>query len=144
MLAHQRGDRRDLDHLMAQRLRVIITLEMDAAAAALVGTMLLHRIAPLDRQQLRPSSWVPLADLPACVHCLCGGVRLIPKPLLEEGLEVLRELRPIRSRREARGFQLLLQLMGLLLLGKEQPPDTESCRRVAPGNFPPRLPQIRT
>jgi hypothetical protein len=46
MFDHQRCDRRDLDHLMAQWLK-ILTLQMGAAAAAVLWMVFLHRIAPL-------------------------------------------------------------------------------------------------
>ena len=48
MLDHQRGDRRDLDHLMAQRLR-ILALQLGAAAATRVRVVLDHLVNALDR-----------------------------------------------------------------------------------------------
>jgi hypothetical protein len=55
MLDHQRRDRRDLDHQMAQGIG-ILSLQQRAAAAAGIGVVLHHLIHPLDRQQLRPRS----------------------------------------------------------------------------------------
>lgn len=55
VLDHQRRDRRDLDHLMAQGLG-ILTLQQLAATAACLWVVLHHLIQPLDRQQLRPGS----------------------------------------------------------------------------------------
>jgi hypothetical protein len=52
MLNHQRRDRRDLDHLMAQRCR-ILSLQQGAATAAGIRVVLHHLIHPLNRQQLR-------------------------------------------------------------------------------------------
>ena len=63
MLDHQRRDRRDLDHLMAQRLR-IFPLQVGAAAAAVLRMVLLHRIAALHRQQLRTSPGMALLATP--------------------------------------------------------------------------------
>ena len=54
MLDHQRCDRRDLDHLMAQRIWFIPhSLQQSAAAAAGIGVVFHHLIHPLNRQQLR-------------------------------------------------------------------------------------------
>jgi len=50
MLDHQRGDRRDLDHLMAQR-RWILALQQSAAATACLGVMLHHFVNAPNRQQ---------------------------------------------------------------------------------------------
>jgi len=53
VLDHHWRDRRDLNHLMAQRIR-ILAIKQGAAAAAGVRVMFHHLIHPLDRQQLRP------------------------------------------------------------------------------------------
>jgi hypothetical protein len=94
---HQRRDWRDLDHLMAQRLRVV-NLQMGAAAAALLRMVLLHIITALRREQLR--SCAGMALLPATFAATglsAGRCGLNPAPLLEGGLEELRVLRPRRS-----------------------------------------------
>ena len=100
MLDHQRCDRRDLDQLMAQRIW-ILSRKQRAATAAGIEVVVHHLIHPLDRQQLRPCAG--MARLTAALRPLplrrSGGLN--PGPSLEGGLEELRELRPIRSRRLA-------------------------------------------
>ena len=57
MLDHHRRDRWDLNHLMAQGLWIISQQQL-AATAASIRVVLHHLIHPLDRQQLRPGSWM--------------------------------------------------------------------------------------
>jgi hypothetical protein len=57
MLDHHRRDRWDLNHLMAQGLWIISPQQL-AATAASIRVVLHHLIHPLDRQQLRPGSWM--------------------------------------------------------------------------------------
>ena len=52
VLDHHWRERRDLNHLMAQRIR-ILAVQQGAAAAAGVQVVVHHLIHPLDRQQLR-------------------------------------------------------------------------------------------
>ena len=62
VLDHQRGDRRNVDHLVPAG-RWILTLLQSAAAEACVGVVLHHLVHPLDRQQLWPEpawpGWPP-------------------------------------------------------------------------------------
>jgi hypothetical protein len=60
---HQRGDRRDFVHLMAQRLW-ILALQQDAAREAGPRVVLDHLIHPLERQQFRPGSGMTLLPTP--------------------------------------------------------------------------------
>jgi hypothetical protein len=59
VLDHQRRDRRDLGHLMAQGFR-IRTLQKRAATAASIWVVLHHLIHSFDRQQLRTATWMAL------------------------------------------------------------------------------------
>jgi hypothetical protein len=54
---HHRRDWRNLNHLMAQWVW-IFSSQQRAAAAAGIGVVLYHLIHPLDRQRLRPGSWM--------------------------------------------------------------------------------------
>ena len=100
VLDHQRGNRRDLDHLMAQGIE-ILSLEQGATAAAGIRVVIHHLIHPLDRQQLWSGSGMALLAAPLAATALATFWRLKPRPSLEGGLEELRELRLIRSCRLA-------------------------------------------
>jgi hypothetical protein len=82
MLDHQRRDRWDLNHLMPQWLW-IISLEQGAAAMARLRVMLDDLVNPLDRQQLRPGSW--MARLAATAFTPLWWLN--PRPSLEGVLE---------------------------------------------------------
>lgn len=58
VLHHRQRDCRNLQNLMAQRIRVI-TPQQRAAAAAGIRRVLDHLIDSFDRQQLRPRSRMP-------------------------------------------------------------------------------------
>jgi hypothetical protein len=71
LLDHQRRDRWDLNHLMPQWLW-IISLEQGAAATARLRVMLDDLVNPLNRQQLRPGSW--MARLCSATMKLAGAL----------------------------------------------------------------------
>ena len=91
---HQRCDRRDLDHLMTQRL-LIITKQL-AAAAAVLRMVLLHIAYVLHRQQLRPCSGMTGLAATLAAIALLKGWRLKPNPVTE-GRLLLRSLSARRS-----------------------------------------------
>jgi hypothetical protein len=78
MFDHQRGDRRDLDQLMAQRLG-ILTLQQGAAATAGVRVVLDHLVNALHRQQVRPRAGMPLLPTPLAPTGFTAGRRLKPR-----------------------------------------------------------------
>jgi hypothetical protein len=72
------------------------------AVLAGFGVVFHHRIHSLNRQQLRPRSGMALLAAAFAATALAPfSSGLNPWPSLEGGLEELRELRPIRSRRLA-------------------------------------------
>ena len=80
MLDHHWRDRRDFNHLMAQRIR-ILALKQGAAAAAGIGVMVHHLIHPLDRQQLRPRSRMTRLTAALAATALAPCRRLKPGPI---------------------------------------------------------------
>ena len=101
---HQRRDRRDLDYPMTQWIW-INTLQQLTAAATGIGVvfhhLIHHLIHPLDRQQFRPTAGMARLTAALAATALVPLWRLKPKHVTDGGLEELRELRPIRSRRFA-------------------------------------------
>ena len=77
----------------------INTVQQLTAAAAGIKVVIHHFIHPLDRQQFRPTAGMALLSIPLAATALAPLWRINPSPSLERGLEELRELRPIRSRR---------------------------------------------
>ncbi len=85
VLNHQRRDRRDLDHLMPQRIR-ILAVQQRAAVAAGIRVVLHHLIHPLDRQQLRPSAGMARLAAALGATALTPCRRLKPRPVAGWGL----------------------------------------------------------
>jgi hypothetical protein len=140
VLDHQRHDRRDLDQLMAQGIR-ILSLQQGAAAAAGIRVVLDHLIHPLDRQQLRICSG--MAQLAAALtatalaalwrlEALWASAQRWPGPLLEGGYCVAEAWRLGGDTRAAadplpqagqfcsQGGELGAELLGFLLMGQDQ------------------------
>ena len=105
MLDHQRRDRQDLNHLMAQRIW-ILSLKQRSATAAGIRVVFHHLINPRDRQQLWPRPGMARLTAALASTALASLRRLVarrasaqqyPGPSLEGGLEELRELRVPRQ-----------------------------------------------
>ena len=99
LLDYQRRDRRDIDHLMVQRTRILALQQHAAMAAGVRGVH--HLIHPFDRQQHRACSGMTRLRAALAAIALSSSGGLNPLPSLEGGLEELRELRPICPRRLA-------------------------------------------
>ena len=80
MLDHQRGDRRDLDHLMAQGFWINTVQQLTATAAG-IGVVIHHLIHPLDRQQFRPTAGMARLTAALAATALAPLWRLKPKPI---------------------------------------------------------------
>ena len=78
MFDHHRGDRRDLDHLMTQRIW-ILTLQQGAAAAAGVKMVFQHLVNALDGQLLRPCSGMARLPTPLAATAFAERGRLKPQ-----------------------------------------------------------------
>ena len=123
VLDHQRRDRRDLDHLMAQRIW-ILAVQQGAAVAAGIGVVFHHFIHPLDRQQLRPGSWMAwlAAAFAAIALALCR--RLKPGPIAGGRLggvaRAAADLLPQAGQFGSQGGEFAAELLDLLLLGQDE------------------------
>jgi hypothetical protein len=76
VLNHQRRDRWNLDHLMAQGIW-ILSLQQRATAAAGVRVVLDYLIHPLDRQQPRPSAGMALLPTALAATAFAALGRLV-------------------------------------------------------------------
>lgn len=80
---HKRGDRRDLDHPMAQRIWINTSQQLIATVAG-IRVVIHHLIHPLNRQQFRPTGEMALLAAPLAATALAPHWRLIPpSPSLE-------------------------------------------------------------
>ena len=119
MLDHHRCDLRYRDHLMAQRLW-ILSLQHGAATAASIRLVLHHLIHPLERQQLRPGSWMTRLTAPLAATAFTPLWRLKPRTnaggRFGEVTGAAADLLPKAGQFGGQGGQLNAELLELLLL----------------------------
>ena len=132
MLDHHRRDRRDLDHLVAQR-RWILSLQQRSAAARGIRMVLHHFVNALHRQQLRANASMARLAAPLAVtafatlgwlksRAIAGGrfggiARAAADPLPQAG------------QFGSQSGELGTQLLDLLLLSQQQRTNSNWCRQ---------------
>ena len=123
VLDHHWRDRRDLDHLMAQRIW-ILSLKQRAAVPAGIGVVFHHLIHPLDRQQLRPRSGMARlsAALAATSLAALGWLKARPITRWRFGgvTGTAADLLPEAGQFSCQGGELAAELLDLLLLGQDE------------------------
>ena len=125
MLDHHRRDRRDLDHLMAQR-RWILSLQQGAAAAAGVRVVLHHILNSLNRQQLWAGSWMARLATPLAATAFTPLGRLEPRAIARwrfRGVAgTAADPLPQAGQFGSQGGELNAQLIDFLLLSQDERP----------------------
>lgn len=132
MLDHHRRDRRDLDHLMAQR-RWILSLQQRAAAAAGIRMVLHHFVNALHRQQHRASAGMARLAAPLAATAFATLGRLEPRPIaggrFGRVAGAAADPLPQAGQFDSQGGELGTQLLDLLLLSQDQRTNSNWCRQ---------------
>jgi hypothetical protein len=140
---HNRGERRNLDHLVPQRLW-ILTPQQGAAAAPGIRAVLQHLIHALDRQQLRPIAGMAWLAPALAATALAPLRRHKPRTIaggwfggIARGAA---DLLPQAGQLCGHGADLCAELLDLLLLSQDQRTNSIWCRRTVASQSASEIP----
>jgi hypothetical protein len=123
VLDHQRRDRRDLDHPMAQRIW-ILAVQQGAAVSAGIGVVFHHLVHPFNRQQLRPRSRMTRVTAALAATALTPCRRLKPRAVAGGWFggvaRAAADPLPQAGQFSCQGGELAAELSVLLLLGQDE------------------------